>query len=238
MGASSCRSGWQKENDSSTNARSRRNANGIGRSSGSCGIRLARHAGILATDRAGCQESTGVERAAAAVGRSEKNHGGNNRTDCSQPPGALGANGPIKTTASAAIPSPRPVKPNFSDVVAFTLTRLESIPHMSAIRARMASAYGAIFGNSQIIVQSRLDTRIPAAAARSIALSKNISDATPCHCWSDGGNQWPISHCARAPNIASVIACRATSASECPSRLFGKAMSTPQSVIFFPALNA
>ena len=41
--------------------------------------------------------------------------------------------------ANAAMPSPRPVKPSFSLVVALTATRPTGMPAMSAIRARMAS---------------------------------------------------------------------------------------------------
>ena len=41
--------------------------------------------------------------------------------------------------AWAAIPSPRPVNPSFSDVVAFTATRLVSMPARPAMRCRMAS---------------------------------------------------------------------------------------------------
>src|SRR5690606_38720687 len=44
--------------------------------------------------------------------------------------------------ASAAMPSPRPVKPSRSDVVAFTLIRSASMPVIRAISSRMAMAYG------------------------------------------------------------------------------------------------
>ena len=57
--------------------------------------------------------------------------------------------------ACAAMPSPRPVKPSPSDVVALTPMRLIGRPLISAIRVRMASRYGVIFGVSQMIVRSR-----------------------------------------------------------------------------------
>jgi D-alanine-D-alanine ligase len=56
--------------------------------------------------------------------------------------------------AWAAMPSPRPVNPSRSVVVAFTETEATSIPANSAMRARMASAWGSIFVLSQISVTS------------------------------------------------------------------------------------
>src|SRR5262249_52892455 len=50
--------------------------------------------------------------------------------------------------AMAAIPSPRPVKPSRSLVVAFTATRSMSIPAIAAIRPRMASRCGPTRGAS------------------------------------------------------------------------------------------
>src|SRR5690349_14964071 len=43
--------------------------------------------------------------------------------------------------ASAAMPSPRPVKPSRSEVVALTLTLSNSIPAIRAISARIAAAW-------------------------------------------------------------------------------------------------
>ena len=58
--------------------------------------------------------------------------------------------------AIAAIPSWRPVNPNRSLVVAFTLMRVGSMSIIFARLACMAAACGPILGNSQIIVQSML----------------------------------------------------------------------------------
>ena len=54
------------------------------------------------------------------------------------------------------MPSPRPVKPSRSVVVAFTEIRSIATPSNSASRARIAGACGVIFGRSQIIVTSAL----------------------------------------------------------------------------------
>src|SRR5689334_7887963 len=50
-------------------------------------------------------------------------------------------------TAWPAMPSPRPVKPSFSVVVAFTLTRFASSPAISAIRAIIAAWCGRMRGS-------------------------------------------------------------------------------------------
>ena len=63
--------------------------------------------------------------------------------------------------AVAAMPSSRPVKPSRSLVVALTATREMSTPEISAMRARMVSRKGPIFGRSQIMVTSRLAMRPP-----------------------------------------------------------------------------
>ena len=71
--------------------------------------------------------------------------------------------------AVAAMPSSRPVKPSLSLVVAFTAMRETLTPVISAIRARIWSRTGPIFGRSQIRVTSRLAMR---AAARGHALDR------------------------------------------------------------------
>src|SRR5262249_56166234 len=65
----------------------------------------------------------------------------------------------IVAVAMAAMPSRRPMKPSFSLVVAFTPTRSIEMPAISAIRARMASRCGPIFGASHTMVRSRCTTR-------------------------------------------------------------------------------
>ena len=79
------------------------------------------------------------------------------------------------------MPSPRPVKPSRSEVVALTLIRSASMPAIAASAARIAAACGPIFGASQTSVQSRWVTAKPRAAARSTALRRKISDAAPFH---------------------------------------------------------
>src|SRR6266545_478120 len=118
--------------------------------------------------------------------------------------------------ANAAMPSPRPVKPIFSLVVAFTPTRSSGTPAIWAMRARMASRCGPTRGASQTTVTSRWAMRPPRARRRSTAKAKNRSDEAPRHCGSLGGKCTPMSPSASAPRIASTRAWRTTSASECP----------------------
>ena len=97
------------------------------------------------------------------------------------------------------MPSARPVKPSFSLVVALTATRPASTPAISAIRARIASRCGPIFGASQMSVASRWTMAPPRARTRSAAWARKIFDAAPFHCGSEGGKCWPMSPSARAP---------------------------------------
>ncbi len=84
--------------------------------------------------------------------------------------------------AVAAMPSSRPVKPSRSLVVAFTATREMLRPVISAIRARMMSRNGPIFGRSQISVTSRLAMRPPRAVTRSTAYFRKVGGrAFPLH---------------------------------------------------------
>src|SRR6476469_6340323 len=62
-------------------------------------------------------------------------------------------------TASAAIPSPRPIAPSPSFVVALMLTRAGSRRSAAAIFSRIAGMWGAIFGASAIKVASTLSGR-------------------------------------------------------------------------------
>src|ERR1700731_3144103 len=89
--------------------------------------------------------------------------------------------------AVAAMPSSRPVKPSRSLVVAFTATREMLTPLISAIRARMVSRSGPIFGRSQISVTSRLAMRPPRAVTRSTAYFRNRSDEAPFEGRTAGG---------------------------------------------------
>src|SRR5205809_4929862 len=62
-------------------------------------------------------------------------------------------------TAIAAIPSPRPIAPSPSFVVALMLTRAASSLSADAIFSRMAGICGAIFGASAINVASTFNGR-------------------------------------------------------------------------------
>ncbi len=78
--------------------------------------------------------------------------------------------------ATAAMPSSRPVNPSRSLVVAFTATRDKARPVISAMRARIMSRSGPIFGRSQISVTSRWAMRPPRAVTRLTAYFRNWSD--------------------------------------------------------------
>src|SRR5687768_13797020 len=53
----------------------------------------------------------------------------------------------MSTTASAAMPSPRPGNPSFSVVLALTLTSLSGAPRSAAILATIAGMWGAMRGS-------------------------------------------------------------------------------------------
>ena len=130
-------------------------------------------------------------------------------------------------TACAAIPSPRPVKPSCSVVVALTLTRSAGRPSSPATRATIAARCGPILGCSQIRVTSTCSMRPPAAATRSRACVRKIAESAPAQRASVGGKWLPMSPAPSVPSSASVSACSPTSASEWPSRRSGQATRTP-----------
>src|SRR5690606_28572846 len=68
-------------------------------------------------------------------------------------------------TACAAMPSPRPVEPSFSVVVALTLIAPSSTPSAAAMAARMAPTCGPIRGCSQTMVMSALPSCQPRSPA-------------------------------------------------------------------------
>src|SRR5205814_7413959 len=90
-------------------------------------------------------------------------------------------------TAWAASPSPRPVKPRPSVVVAFTLTWSTLKPAISAIRARIAVRWGPIFGSSAMIVQSTWSMVPPCERTSSTAWARNKAEAAPFQRGSVGG---------------------------------------------------
>src|SRR6516162_5830187 len=116
--------------------------------------------------------------------------------------------------ANAAMPSPRPVKPIFSLVVAFRPTLSTGRPAIRAMRVRMRSRCGPMRGASHTTVTSRCAMRPPRACTRSTAKARKRSEATPRHWGSLGGKWTPMSPSASAPRIASTSAWRTTSASE------------------------
>ena len=85
------------------------------------------------------------------------------------------------------MPSPRPVKPSFSVVVAFTEMREPSTPRMAANRADIAAACGAILGRSQIKVTSALASRPPRSAIRLAAWVRKRALSASFHAASEGG---------------------------------------------------
>ena len=128
------------------------------------------------------------------------------------------------------MPSPRPMKPSLSLVVALTPTRPASIPAISAIaRAHRVAMRRRSSAPRRRCVTSRWTMRPPRAATRRTASARNRSEEAPFHCGSDGGKCSPISPSAIAPRIASVRAWSATSASEWPTRPRSCGIATPQS---------
>ncbi|PAV67340.1 hypothetical protein WR25_01718 [Diploscapter pachys] len=106
-------------------------------------------------------------------------------------------------TACAAMPSPRPVKPSRSVVVALMLTRSSDSPSSAPMRVRMASRCGPIFGASQISVRSTKSMRPPLSAIRVAACCRNCAESAPFHCGSLGGKCVPMSPAAIVPSSAS-----------------------------------
>src|SRR5215472_6468764 len=140
--------------------------------------------------------------------------------------------------AVPAMPSSRPVKPSFSLVVAFTATREMLTPDIPAMRARIWSRSGPIFGRSQIRVTSRLAIRPPRAVTRSTAYFRNWSEEAPFHFMSLGGKCEPMSPSASAPRMASTSACRPTSPSEWARKPFVCGTCMPQIMTWSPAPKA
>ena len=145
----------------------------------------------------------------------------------------------IVATAWAAMPSPRPVKPSRSVVVALMLTsaerqpqqRRDPRPHRVPMRA----------DPRRLADDGEVDMRDPAAGLRrpGRAHARRSSDeAAPRHCGSDGGKWSPMSPAPSAPSIASVSAWSATSASLWPARPRSCGISTPPSHSSSPAAKA
>src|SRR4249919_592590 len=142
------------------------------------------------------------------------------------------------TAACAAIPSPRPVKPSFSLVVALTLTASRSIPRSAASRSRIAGACGPTLGRSQTTVMSALPTRQPRSPINSLHRRRKARLSAPFHRASLGGKCWPISPNASAPSMASHSAWMATSPSECATTPWSCGTRTPPSMTWSPSPKA
>ncbi len=109
-------------------------------------------------------------------------------------------------TAKAAIPSPRPIKPSFSLVVAFILTRATGIPRAAAIFWHMAGKWGRSLGASARRVASTFRmVAFFSLAIRADSARKRVL-ATFFHLGSVLGKWAPISPAPRAPRTASVRA--------------------------------
>lgn len=133
-----------------------------------------------------------------------------------------------RAEAWAAIPSPRPVNPRCSVVVALTLTQLSGIWRSAAMFERMAGMCGAILGACAMIVTSMLAIWNPFWVSRLRTLRRRIRESIPRNSLALSGKWYPMSRRAAAPRRASERAWSATSASLWPSRPCGWFISTPQ----------
>jgi hypothetical protein len=97
------------------------------------------------------------------------------------------------------MPSPRPVKPSFSVVVALTLTCAGVAPRSAASAARIASTWGPMRGRSQMIVMSALARVQPCWSSSSAQWRRKRRLSAPRHCSSEGGKCVPMSPSASAP---------------------------------------
>ena len=126
-----------------------------------------------------------------------------------------------EATAMQAIPSPRPIQPIPSLVVALTLTRAE----VASARIRSISARsGPRRGSSQTTVASMFSIR-PLIIPTTVR-SRSIESASRQRS-SSSGNRVPMSPRPPAPSRASITAWVRTSASEWPSSPRSCSTSTP-----------
>ena len=117
-----------------------------------------------------------------------------------------------------------------SFVVNFTFTSIALIPMQRASERRMSSLYGAIFGASQISVQSTCRTVQPWSSRNVQTSLRSRMLSAPFQASSSSGKCCPMSPSPAAPSSASMIACVSTSASEWPaSPLSASSISTPPS---------
>ena len=107
-----------------------------------------------------------------------------------------------------------------------------------AIFARISEIYGLSLGACAITVISALLTRSARIFSISATLSSSFIESAFLYCGSLSGKHCPISESPAAPSIASISACRATSASECPSSPVSCGISTPHSTNLRPFTRA
>src|SRR5690606_9409396 len=143
-----------------------------------------------------------------------------------------------RQAAWAAMPSSRPMWPSLSLVVALTLIASTSTCRSAAISSRIASACGPIFGRSQTMVMSALPRRHPRSPMSSRQRRRNMRLSASFHCGSLGGKWVPMSPMARAPNMASHSAWRATSPSLWATNPRPCGMRTPPMVTWSPSPKA
>jgi len=129
--------------------------------------------------------------------------------------------------AIAAMPSPRPIAPSCSFVVALMLMRDSVAPIACAIFFRIAGIWGAILGASEITVASTFTARAFSLASSSLTRCKILMLLMPRIDSSVFGKCWPMSPAPIAPRSASAIAWERTSPSECPSSPCECGISTP-----------
>src|SRR2546428_1504688 len=133
-------------------------------------------------------------------------------------------------TAITATPSPRPIHPIPSLVLAFTDTVDGGTSSAPASRSCIASMCGASLGRSQITVMSACTNSCPASSVLRYAWLSSWIESACFQRGSVSGNSRPMSPRAAAPRMASVRAWATASASEWPSSPLGCGISTPPTI--------
>ena len=135
------------------------------------------------------------------------------------------------------MPSSRPVKPRRSSVVALTLTWESSRCSVRAIFSRIFAMCGASFGFWAITVASIFSMAYPFWFKSSPTWARSCRLSAPSYTGSVSGKCCPISPRAAAPSSASMIACKSTSASECPRSPSVCGISTPPKMSLRPSTS-
>ena len=132
-------------------------------------------------------------------------------------------------TAWQAIPSPRPMKPIPSVVVALTLAASTGRPRSAARLARIALRWRRetrSLGDHRRVHVHRAPTRLRDAIAD--LTKERAARYAPAYRGSESGNQVPRSPSPAAPSRASHTACRSTSPSEWATMPRSKAICSPR----------